>query len=551
MANSNNQLRAAGGILSRLGATVFFLIFGAIGLFFLVVAARPILGTMETCSWKSVPAEILSAKVVEEPDRERPYVVQVRFRYSWEGAVYESGRFQIGTEGHSEYSAAAEKLQGLSPGSWTTCLVNPQNPSGAVLRHGSWWIILILLIPVVFVLVGFGGIYGVWARGRNEKNRSQPIGSQKKGHRTGRAFALVFVAVGLVGLFAWYLPSLARSLASLQWAETPCHVVSSRVVEVDSDDGTTYRVDILYRYSFGGREYQSSRYKSFQGSSSGRAAKQAVVDRHPPGSQTVCYVDPSAPGHAVLVRGVGWEAALGVVPLMFIVFGLIFFFYAGARPQTAMVTAPRGIGPGDCAPRELKSRMTPWSRLLLTLFGCLFWNGIVSVFLFQVVEEWQQGQSPWFLTVFLIPFVLVGAGLLAAAGYALLALANPRVRVSVSPGIWTAGGECEVTWSLSGATSRLTRLQIHVEGREEATYRRGTSSTTDRHVFARLGLADVSTVLEMAQGQARRKLPAGLPPGFHSENNKIVWSVKVRGQIPFWPDLDEEFEIAVAGGGNQ
>jgi len=35
---------------------------------------------------------------------------------------------------------------------------------------------------------------------------------------------------------------------------------------------------------------------------------------------------------------------------------------------------------------------------------------------------------------------------------------------------------------------------------------------------------------------------------FRSTNNRIIWAIDVRGDIPRWPDLKEEFEIQVRPG---
>ena len=48
----------------------------------------------------------------------------------------------------------------------------------------------------------------------------------------------------------------------------------------------------------------------------------------------------------------------------------------------------------------------------------------------------------------------------------------------------------------------ISRLTIVLEGCEEATYRRGTSSTTDRHVFATLPIADSERGAAIAEGRA-------------------------------------------------
>ena len=35
---------------------------------------------------------------------------------------------------------------------------------------------------------------------------------------------------------------------------------------------------------------------------------------------------------------------------------------------------------------------------------------------------------------------------------------------------------------------------------------------------------------------------------FAAPHNKVVWCLKVRGEIPRWPDVDEEFPLEVLPG---
>jgi len=535
---------ARSGLAGRFVGTLFFGIFFLAGLLFLFLIGREVLRTVETYSWPKVPAVILSSRVVEEPDEESPYSVGVQYCYTWNGTKQVSDRFQRSRQRFSDYSRAAAAVAAIPAGRETECFVNPHTPE-AVLRHGELWIGLFALIPLVFVLIGAGGVYACWAPGKGGK--AAPVSDGNKGGGSARWFGLLFVAVGLAVLVFWYLPNTLQGLASFSWVEKPCTVESSRVVEVDSDDGTTYRVDILYRYEFQETQHRSNRYSSFQGSSSGRAAKQAVVSRYRPGSQAVCFVDPSAPQNAVLVRGLGWEAAIGLLPLAFIAVGMGVFLSGRSKKGSAatlLAAAPEDLM--DAGSRLLKPRVTPLTRFIGMVFIAAFWNGIVSVFLFHMADEWQRGHQPWFLTLFLVPFVLVGAAFLFGAVYSLLSLANPKPVVILTPGVLTPACAFEVAWSLRGSAGRLQNLVVFLEGREEATYRRGTDTSTDRHVFARFVIATVENPLEIAQGSARRSLPPDIPPGFAADNNKLVWSLRVHGKIAFWPDLGEEFEVQVA-----
>ena len=60
----------------------------------------------------------------------------------------------------------------------------------------------------------------------------------------------------------------------------------------------------------------------------------------------------------------------------------------------------------------LTSTHTPVRMVLLGLFFTLFWNGIVSIFVYNVVKSYLDGRPEICLTIFLIPFVLIGLGLI-------------------------------------------------------------------------------------------------------------------------------------------
>ena len=95
---------------------------------------------------------------------------------------------------------------------------------------------------------------------------------------------------------------------------------------------------------------------------------------------------------------------------------------------------------------------------------------------------------------------------------------------------------------------RLHRLRIFLEGREEATYQRGTSSYVDREVFARLLLAEITSWMEMNRGTAQCLLPMHTLPSFTAEHNKVIWALKVEGTIAHWPDVNEEYLITILPG---
>ena len=64
--------------------------------------------------------------------------------------------------------------------------------------------------------------------------------------------------------------------------------------------------------------------------------------------------------------------------------------------------------PGRTLRYRLPSGSSPVRVLVITLAAALFWNGIVSIFLSTAIEGHLGGKPDWFMTVLLVPFVLVG-----------------------------------------------------------------------------------------------------------------------------------------------
>jgi hypothetical protein len=269
-----------------------------------------------------------------------------------------------------------------------------------------------------------------------------------------------------------------------------------------------------------------------------------VVNRHPPGARVRCWVDPEHPTEAVLNREFTPELAFGLIPLGFAlvgVGGLIAMLRGGRVPDAAGVRD--GTAGDPEAARELRPKHGPVAKILGTLAVAAFWNGITWTI---VVGALRDGD--WFPLLFLSIFVLIGAGLLVALGYAVLSLANPRPRLTLRPGRLQSGVLQTLSWQMSGAVGRLRRMEFTLEGRESATYQRGTSTTTDRQTCVRIVLAELTGLAEMRAGETAFELPPEAVPGFQANHNRIEWFIRVKGEVPKWPDVNEEFPVEIAGG---
>jgi len=399
----------------------------------------------------------------------------------------------------------------------------------------------------------------------------------------GAAFFGVFLLVGLAFLAVFVVPAV-RVVQAFSWDPVPCEILASSVAFHSGEDSGTYSVEVSYRYSIAGRDYTASRYRFLSGSSSGSEGKQRVVDSLPPGTVTTCWVDPGDPSEAVLDRGFHWEYLFALLPLIFVAVGAggIVFSLKKARRMGARdaVAAPAWLPPGPAespggaiepgaagAARfaasaggsdafgafagetsVLEPKLSPFGKLGGIVAISLFWNGIVSLFVWQLWKTWQAGEPDGCLAVFLIPFVLVGVLLLIGIPYQLLALFNPRPRLVLSPGRLVLGRAAELSWSFRGAAGRIRRLLVTLEGREEADYTRGTDRHTDRQVFTTITLVDSALRSAIAAGSVRVDVPAGTMHSFSAPDNRIVWTLKLHGSIRMWPDVLEELPVVIEPG---
>jgi hypothetical protein len=185
-------------------------------------------------------------------------------------------------------------------------------------------------------------------------------------------------------------------------------------------------------------------------------------------------------------------------------------------------------------------------KLAVVALVCLFVNGILGVFTYVEYQAFLRGDSQlgW-VALFLLPFQVFGLVLIGAVPYQILALVNPRPAITLGQGWVPLGGSVAFRWELSGAAHRVSRLKLILRGREEARYQRGTDTSTDTHVFFEETLVDASQALAIERGSSAVRIPADTMHTFTADNNKVIWTLEVSGEIRRWPDIDESFEITV------
>src|ERR1051326_4419060 len=447
---------------TKVFTSLFFLFFLGIGSVFVWLVAREAVAGIGTWTWRKTSCEITHCEVSKTGKRGQRtgnYYVAVTYRYTFNDQTFDSKKLSLTPKSFSDYGAAARLAAHYPPGGKTICYVNSSAAAEAVLERGNLLFPFLVLFPMIFVAIGAGGIYATWRRKPKPEESVRAI-SDLAGGRIAPVFVFVFFSIFLLvggGLsYTFFLRPVFNVISAKRWPAVPCVVISSQVRTHHSGDGSTYSINILYSYDLNGRELKANRYSFMGASPSGYKGKSAIVARYPPGTETICYVNPSDPTDAVLQRGFTAEMWLGLIPLLFATIGaggLVFAFrkrrqnrLTGAIGQrTEFGDAVANTFPGlhqteSSERRLLRPKVSPLCKWLIAIAIALFWNGIVSVFLAQIIRSRGSGPMEWFLAIFLIPFVVIGLGLLCASAYFFLALFNPRPRLRATPGLVPLGG---------------------------------------------------------------------------------------------------------------
>jgi len=567
----------APGLIGKVFFSLFLSVFLLAGLFFEFMIGRDVWRDLRTYGWQKTECVITESRGASREELEfrgEPYRFVVKYRYTFGGREHQGDVYTRGYRGSSDYSKVQRLTGRYRPRAKAVCYVNPNQPAEAVLERKAPWLAFGLLFPLIFITIGGGGIYFIWRGGKSDaKDGESPDPSISREALKGKmaavpgCFFLVFFLAGVGFAVPFFVLPAVRVLASGDWHETPCVVLSSNVRTHSGSDGATYSIDILYSYEIDGREYRANRYGFMGGSSSGYAGKAQIVKQHPPGAKTVCFVDPEDPTRAVLHRGFTLDFLFGLIPLVFVAVGaggMVYWYrfrqratrdgldanWMPKRAPTVTEDAYSSAG-WNTGPVTLKPTAPPCIKLLVTVFAAAFWNGIVSIFLVDVIKSWQRGRPNWFMTVFMVPFVVVGTGLISAVCYCFLALFNPRPILTVNSTSILLGSSIRLRWRLRGGLGNVRALTISLEGREEATYTRGTTTTTDQKTFCTIPVTHSNDLLGMHDGEAEVTVPPDTIHSFEADNNKIVWAFKVHADIPRWPDVEQEFPITVLPTPNQ
>lgn len=421
-----------------------------------------------------------------------------------------------------------------------------------------------------------------------KKRGNRRTGSKTLGSAGEALFFAIFLLVGCVGvvvLFATLVIPEWRT--NHEFVRDKCLVRETRLAEKEGEDGILYRPEVKIEYQIKGQTYRVWAYDTWtldpdSGFSADKEEQLALLKRFTPDPKREydCWYDPAEPSRAVLVRGShGWIWLTFIVPICFILIGggglvyTAFTWGTSAERRAALVKRAAELTPFDTndrakskfpnVPDSTKITDSPGTKLtyrlpvaiasiwglLASLIAGVLWNSIVAMFALVAVNNHLQGTPDWFLTLFTIPFVLIGIGLIVFFVRQLLiatGIGPTLVEISDHP---LYPGECYRLFVQQVGRLRMKSLQVLLVCEEEATYRHGTDTRTEtRRVYEQM-------LFEQARFDVQHRvpfetlcdveLPAGAMHSFKSDHNEVNWKILVKGNVSRWPDFERSFPVIV------
>ncbi len=306
-----------------------------------------------------------------------------------------------------------------------------------------------------------------------------------------------------------------------------------------------------------------------------------LQDLPPIGSEIPCWYDPDSPMTVVLSRGYNWWMWLLtlLLPGALVAFGgsgLYKTVRSWGKSEEHKAASVRSTGPAaSMGQTPLESPGFPgipacdnlvnspgtilryrlpiespesWALLGFGLFSVV-WNAVLLVLAIGAGLDLMGGRVDWLLFSLIIPFAVVGVGsvVLFFRRLVLTTSVGPT-QIEVSDHPLRPGQHYEVLLA-QGGSGMLRSLEISMELEEQATYRQGTDTRTERVVVSRHMIKQWQDVqlspVSRFEIETMIQVPIDAMHSFESEHNVVSWRFVVRGVPDRWPPFCRVFPLII------
>ncbi len=158
-------------------AYVLFGIFAIVGTaMFIFLTVKPLTTLYQSQSWTATPCKIISARVQRHTgNKSTTYSVDILYEYQVNGKPYRNNRYNFISGSSSGSSGKRDIVNKYKHMTNPVCYVNPEKPNSAVLTNDLSKSYFICLIPLPFMLIGYGGFTHLILRNRRKSKQNQQL----------------------------------------------------------------------------------------------------------------------------------------------------------------------------------------------------------------------------------------------------------------------------------------------------------------------------------------------------------------------------------------
>jgi hypothetical protein len=185
-----------------------------------------------------------------------------------------------------------------------------------------------LLIPFILEVLSLIGIWRPEAIGASQPSQPAMAKKEQIDKESNNTFPTMKLPASFPPLSVWIIaiylilagflistkqmPMVIQWFSIRSWQETPCLIISRKVITSDIRGKSLYTIEIAYQYTYADKTYISHQYSRVNDSSESWRQFERIAKKYPAGTTAKCYVNPANPGDAVISRDIrGTQFGIG------------------------------------------------------------------------------------------------------------------------------------------------------------------------------------------------------------------------------------------------
>jgi len=510
---------------SRVGAFMGKLLISIVPTAFIVVASLLLNSSYKklieqndrVTNWKKVTAVITASQVIYPKGSQESYRCELSYDYRFNGQSFHYRQNkEDAASGDFKWTQSVKAKYPM--GAIIDCFVNPNSPVQSTLKmQRASYLTAAFVVPLVFLVIGSFILLLIWLPSRKKVAVNQEKLEKREFKHSQIMGAVFFLIFGVIGAFTLYkaMMSYIQFSASDSWQQTPCLILSSRIESHESRDNkgrssTTYQVDIVYRYSYKGKSYESNTFNFDSGSSSNYGKYRSILKQYPIKSQQTCYVNPEQPSKSVLRRelGTGFYVllAVGLVFSLVELLGLYLLFIYKPKSKTNVEIV---VGKFPLKPFQSRGQ-----RLIFKTIMAIIWNVFTGGIFYVSYDSLDL-----FLIIFLSVFSFAGLFIIYDLIKEFMRIGSASLVMDINQSAFKLGDTVTIHWDAIKA-QQIKGLIFSLQA-VKSLNRQANSGALNDPIY--VDERRVSSHSEILAGRLNFELPKVL----ETTSSQVTWVLKL------------------------